>query len=323
MAKKSNKKGQKGKSKGIWALLLTIAAILYYVVEVAQISFTGEDPTQSETPVQTPAKTPAKTAPPVQPTPQKQHKTQKKDKTQKKSGAVAQLEIPALGNKVPGQILSYKGFTVSYNKNTRLPNWVAYELTATEVAGDLPRKDKFRPDPAAKGPQANKEDYRNSGWDRGHMAPAADMKWSTEAIEESCYFTNICPQNPQLNGGDWKDLEEQCRKWADKYGNLYIACGPIILNNEHGTIGANKVVIPDKFYKVVLARINGEYKGMGFIFHNSPLRKSKISGKPPVSRPLESYLVSIDEVETITGIDFFPALPADTQNRVESSKMMF
>ena len=305
MAKKSNKKSPKGKSKGIWALLLTIAAVLFYVIEVAQISFTEEDPK------------PAKTATHVQPSPQKEHKTQKK------SEAVAQLEIPVLEKKAPSQILSYKGFTVSYNNNTRLPNWVAYELTATEVAGDLPRKDKFRPDPAAKGPQANKEDYRNSGWDRGHMAPAADMKWDAEAMGESCYFTNICPQNPQLNGGDWKELEEKCRKWAEKHGRLYIACGPIILGNEHGTIGANEVIIPDKFYKVVLARINGEYRGAGFIFHNSPLRKSKISGKPPVNRPLESYLVPIDEVEAITGIDFFPALPADTQNRVESAKEMF
>lgn len=305
MAKKSNKKSPKGKSKGIWALLLTIAAVLFYIVEVAQISFTEEDPK------------PAKTATPVQPSPQKEHKTQKK------SEAVAQLEIPVLEKKAPSQILSYKGFTVSYNNNTRLPNWVAYELTATEVAGDLPRKDKFRPDPAANGPQANKEDYRNSGWDRGHMAPAADMKWDAEAMGESCYFTNICPQNPQLNGGDWKELEEKCRKWAEKHGRLYIACGPIILGNEHGTIGANEVIIPDKFYKVVLALINGEYRGAGFIFHNSPLRKSKISGKPPVNRPLESYLVPIDEVEAITGIDFFHALPADTQNRVESAKEMF
>ncbi len=236
---------------------------------------------------------------------------------------IDKLEIPVLEKGVPSQIIEYTGFAVSYNNSTRLPNWVAYELTATEVAGDLPRKDKFRPDPSAFGPQANKDDYRNSGWDRGHMAPAADMKWNTDAMDESCFFTNICPQNPQLNGGDWKELEEQCRKWAQKHGNLYITCGPIILDNEHGTIGANEVIIPDKFYKVVLARINGEYRGAGFIFHNSPLRKSKISGKPPVNRPLESYLVPIDEVEAITGIDFFPALPADTQNRVESAKEMF
>ena len=318
MAKKSSKSKTKGsKTKGLWALLLIIAALVFYVVKVAEFDF-GRTPAQTEPavqPVPVQPVTPVQPAPPVHPEPE--------NKPENKPESIAQLEIPAIGKKAPSQILSYKGFTVSYNNNTRLPNWVAYELTATEVAGELPRKDKFRPDPRVDGPQANKEDYRNSGWDRGHMAPAADMKWDMEAMEESCFFTNICPQNPQLNGGDWKELEDKCRKWAKKHGNIYIACGPIIMKNEHGKIGANEVIVPDKFYKVVLARINGEYQGMGFIFHNSPLRKSKISGKPPVNRPLESYLVSIDEVEAATGIDFFPLLPADTQNRVESSKVMF
>ena len=310
MGKKSKKKSTNGnKAKGLLTLLMIIAALLFYVIEISEVEV--DVPSAVEELVEEKIASSKKKA------------TTKKSETSKKSQVKGQLEIPTLGKQAPSQILSYKGFTLSYNNSTRLPNWVAYELTAEEVAGDLPRKDKFRPDPAAAGPQANKEDYRNSGWDRGHMAPAADMKWSAEAIEESCYFTNICPQNPQLNGGDWKDLEEQCRKWAEKHGNIWIACGPIILGNEHGKLGANQVVIPDKFYKVVLAHINGEYQGMGFIFHNSPLRKSKISGKPPVNRPLESYLVSIDEVEAATGIDFFPLLPADTQNRVESSKVMF
>lgn len=314
MAKKSKKNTKKGsKAKGICALLMIIASLLFYVFEVAEVD------------VEIPSAVEEQIVSNKEKLQDKISSVKKKVETAVQKGAEikGQLEIPTLGSQLPGQILTYKGFTVSYNNNTLLPNWVAYELTATEVAGDLPRKDKFRPDPAVHGPQANKEDYRNSGWDRGHMAPAADMKWSAEAIEESCYFTNICPQNPQLNGGDWKDLEEQCRKWASKYGKIWIACGPIILGNEHGKLGANKVVIPDKFYKVVLAHINGEYQGVGFIFHNSPLRKSKISGKPPVNRPLESYVVSIDEVEAATGIDFFPALPANTQNRVESSKVMF
>ena len=236
---------------------------------------------------------------------------------------VPAVEIPALKKGVPSQIMEYKGYTVSYNRDTRLPNWVAYELTATEAQGDSPRKDKFRPDPRVAGPQADKEDYRNSGWDRGHMAPAADFKWSAEAMDETYYFTNICPQNTQLNTGDWKELEEQCRKWAVKYGSIYIVCGPIILGNEHGRLGANKVVIPDKFYKVLLTRINGEYHGAGFIFHNPPKRKSRISSKPPVKRELESYAVTIDEVEHITGIDFFHTLPQATQNRVEQQKGVF
>ena len=321
------KKSKKNKAKGLWALLMVIAALLYYIIGIADIEVNVDVPGTVEKLVEEQIATNKEKLQEKIASAKKKSTphavADKKSPTGKKAQIKGQLEIPALEKQGPSQLLSYKGFTVSYNNNTRLPNWVAYELTATEVAGDLPRKDKFRPDPAVQGPQANKDDYRNSGWDRGHMAPAADMKWSMEAMEESCYFTNICPQNPQLNGGDWKELEEQCRKWAQKYGSIYIACGPIVTKNEHGKIGANKVVVPDKFYKVILARVNGEYQGVGFIFHNSPLRKSKISGKPPVNKPLKSYAVTIDEVEAVTGIDFFQTLDAATQNRVEKLKVMF
>ncbi len=231
--------------------------------------------------------------------------------------------LPLLHNGAASQVIVYSGHTLSYNSTTRLPNWVAYELTAREAQGENPRKDKFARDPQVRGPQGDKEDYRNSGWDRGHMAPAGDMKWSTQAMDETYYFTNICPQNHELNAGDWKELEEQCRKWAVKYGSLHIVCGPIITENTHGRLGANKIVIPDKFYKVILIPKGGEYHGVGFIFHNPPKRKSKISSKPPVQRPLQSYAVTIDEVEAATGIDFFPSLPDELQLRIESNEIIF
>lgn len=221
------------------------------------------------------------------------------------------VEIPEMKKSVQEQIISYIGYTLSYNNETRLPNWVAYELTAEEADGENPRKDRFRQDPQAYGPQGDKDDYKHSGWDRGHMAPAGDFKWSEEAMDETYYFTNICPQNTQLNTGDWKELEEQCRRWAGKYGRLYIVCGPIVQENVHGTLGTNKVVIPDKFFKVVLIPVAGEWRGAGFIFDNPPQRKSKISGKPPVKRPLKSYMKDMDELEKITGIRFFPELGAD------------
>ena len=151
------------------------------------------------------------------------------------------------------------------------------------------------------------------------MAPAADFKWSEEAMDETYFFTNICPQNTQLNGGDWKELEEQCRTWAKKYGTLYIVCGPVVQENIHGRLGENGIIIPDKFYKAVLAPVAGGYKHAVFIFENPPQRKSKISGKPPVKRPLKSYMVTIREIEEITGIDFFPLLPDETENMVETS----
>ena len=233
------------------------------------------------------------------------------------------LEIPVMQRSVASQVLEYTGHTLSYNNVTRLPNWVAYELTKEEALGDNPRKDKFAQDKRANGAQATKEDYRNSGWDRGHMAPAGDMKWDIKAMDETYYFTNICPQNHELNNGDWKELEEKCRDWALEYGNVYIACGPIVLNNEHGKLGESRVVIPDKFYKVVLLRKGGEYHGAGFIFHNPPKRNSRLSSKPAPNRPLQSYLVTIDEVEQVTGMDFFPALPDSIENAVEQEKALF
>ena len=247
----------------------------------------------------------------------------KKLSGRKGNPAPESLEIPVLETYVTSQILEYTGHTLSYNKDTRLPNWVAYELTATEAEGDNPRKDKFARDPQAEGAQGSKEDYRNSGWDRGHMAPAGDMKWDTKAMDETYYFTNICPQNHQLNNGDWKELEEKCRDWAVKYGSVYIACGPIITDNAHGRLGENQIVIPDKFYKVVLIQKDGKYHGVGFLFTNYPKRDSKISTKPGPNRPLESYLVTIDEVEAATGIDFFPKLPDSVETAVEKQSALF
>ena len=211
---------------------------------------------------------------------------------------------PKLKKKVPNQVCVYKGHTLSYNNETLLPNWVEYQLTKNEAQGELPRKDKFRQDPMVKGKQAEESDYKNSGWDRGHMAPAGDMKWSVKAMEDSYYFTNICPQNRQLNAGDWKELEEQCRKWAIKYGKVDIICGPIVNKNRHGKLGANKVVIPDGFYKIVKYSTAKEVVVRGYVFDNPPKRKSVIDTRPAKPRPLESYVKPISEIEKLTGIKF-------------------
>ncbi len=218
------------------------------------------------------------------------------------------LEIPQLLNPQDEQLLDYTGYSVSYNRKTRLPNWVAWELTRKEALGTVPRKNDFRRDPRVCGAQADICDYKKSGWDRGHMAPAGDMKWSEQAMSESFYFTNICPQNPNLNGGDWKDLEEKCRTLVTKvFDNIYIVCGPIVDNAKCSTIGPNNVVIPDAFYKVLLTDIAGEYQAIGFIFQNR-------SG----SAHLENYACSVDDVEMITGCDFFEALPDSIENLIES-----
>ena len=217
-------------------------------------------------------------------------------------------ETPRITDNRESQIIVHKGYSVSYNEKTRLPNWVAYELTDKEVNGTYKRNGRFFQDPDVNGQQADNEDYRNSGWDKGHIAPAGDMKWDEKAMLESCYFTNICPQNHNLNGGDWRSLEEKCRDYARRFGKIYIAAGPIVGKNTNGTIGYNQIVIPDAFYKVILVCKDGQYEGIGFYFEN-------VAGH----KPLPAYMKTIDEIETLTGIDFFFMLPDLLEEQVEST----
>lgn len=205
------------------------------------------------------------------------------------------------------QILKRTGYVASYNKATLLPNWVAWHLTAERTEGSAKRSGvDFAEDTEVPEPRATDWDYYNSGYDRGHMCPAADNKWSKKAMEESFLFTNMCPQNGNLNRGDWNEMEMACRKWAKKYGDLYIVCGPILYKGKHKTIGKNKVVVPEAFFKVVL-RTGDDPQAIGFIYKNT-------SG----NRPKDSYVNTVDEVERITGIDFFPSLPDDVEKKVEA-----
>jgi endonuclease G len=137
------------------------------------------------------------------------------------------------------------------------------------------------------------------------MAPAADMKWSKQAMRESFYFSNICPQNRSLNAGVWKSLEEQVRELATQKGNIYVVCGPVV-SEQAETIGRNKVAIPDAFFKTLLQYEQGEWSAIAFVFTNESGHKL-----------LSTYAMSVDEVENLTGIDFFPALPDSIEEKIE------
>jgi endonuclease G len=221
---------------------------------------------------------------------------------------IENVEIPARLEDRKEQIIVHTGHTVSYNSDRKIPNWVAYELTKEEAAGKLPRSNSFTPDPnILKEESAIDDDYKNSGWDRGHLAPAADMKWDRSAMKASFYFSNICPQNRNLNAGDWKDLEEQTRSLAMQKGKIYVVCGPIV-SKKPGTIGQNSVVIPDAFFKVLLQNDEEEWAAIAFMFPNE-------SGK---SQPISTYAMSVEEIEAITGIDFFHQLPDSIEERIEN-----
>lgn len=217
------------------------------------------------------------------------------------------VEIPRYESSRGGQVIRHTGFTLSYDSDYKTPQWVAWELTADEVDGNCPRKKSFSPDPEVRGAKSYHKDYSNSGYDRGHMAPAADMKWSEKAMEESFYTSNICPQNQNLNRGDWKDLEEQEREWAKRYGAVAITAGPIYKSKTPERIGAHHVAVPDAFFKVLLVGYPDNPKAYGFVFRNE-------AG----TRRLTYYQKTVDEVETITGMDFFHELPDDVENKIES-----
>ncbi len=217
------------------------------------------------------------------------------------------LEIPVSLIPRQEQIIHHKGYTVSYNKELKIPNWVSYELTRQETKGKEKRSDNFIADPLVKGAIATNADYARSGYDKGHMAPAADMKWSPEVMKESFYFSNMCPQHPQLNRRGWKNLEEKIRDWAIADSAIIIICGPII-NQSSRTIGKNKVAVPERFFKVVLSPFVKPVRGIGFLFNNRQ-----------AVEPLSTYAVTIDSIEKLTNMDFFSPLPDEIENEVEAN----
>ncbi len=218
-------------------------------------------------------------------------------------------EIPRLKTKRREQIIHHEGYTVSYNSDYKIANWVAYELTSKEAESKKTRREnKFVPDPEVNGATATNEDYTRTGYDRGHLAPAGDMKWSTKAMRESFYLSNICPQKPELNRGIWKDLEEQSRMWAKDHGSLLIATGPVMTDGMK-RMGKNGVGIPEAFYKVLCCVSGNEYKAIAFIFENKDYKDAT----------LKSLAIPVDSVEKVTGIDFFPLVPDEQEKKMEAT----
>ena len=218
---------------------------------------------------------------------------------------IPHLETPTI--KPTDVIVKHLGYTLSYNEKHEQANWVAYELTATETKKTVERSNDFRPDEAVSTGSATNEDYQGSGYDRGHLAPAADMGWSEKAMEESFFYSNMSPQAPSFNRGIWKRLEEQVRQWAIDNQSIYVVTGPVLTDNLP-SIGVNKVSVPQYYYKVILDYTKPELKGIGFILPNASS-----------TLPLQSYAMPIDSVERKTGINFFSALPDEQEQTIEKS----
>ena len=205
-------------------------------------------------------------------------------------------------------LLRRLGYTAGYSKEWRCPVWVAWELTEAHTTGEYSRKGvSYHEDYDVPAPRATNADYSRSGYDRGHMCPSGDNKWSSTAQEECFLFTNMCPQSHNLNGGDWNDLEMKCRTWAKRYGYIYIICGPVFKGDRPSrTIGRNKVWVPDGFYKVVMCDVD-EPKTIGFYYDNEDGH-----------RPMAEYVRTVDEIEEMTGLDFFSGLNDDLEKKAEA-----
>ena len=219
--------------------------------------------------------------------------------------------LPAKPSDRASQLIKRTAYTLSYNKEWVNCNWVYWKLTREHCNGKNQRQnEKFTEDNEVKGSKATHQDYVQSGYDRGHMCPAADNSFSDELMKESFYMSNICPQNRSLNAGDWSELEDQCRQWAQDYPYpLHIVAGPIFDTPNYTTIGQAgrpQIAVPDRFYKVLLTVTPTGARTLGFIYPNEACNQD-----------IRSYCVSVDEVERITGIDFFHTLEDDVENVVE------
>lgn len=215
--------------------------------------------------------------------------------------------------KSSGQIIHHRDYILAYSEKDEQAYWVSYKLTKSEVQSGTKRKDNFREDPNVSTGSATLEDYRKSGYDRGHLKPAADSKENALEMSESFYLSNISPQNQKFNRGIWNDLEELVRFWAIKEQAVHVIVGPVLRapkNREMEPtkkIGKNSVSVPKYFYKIVLD-LTGEKKAIAFLIPNRD-----------ISENLGNFIVKIDSLESLTGIDFFHELPDSLENCLESS----
>jgi endonuclease G, mitochondrial len=214
------------------------------------------------------------------------------------------LEIPAY--KDTSAIVHHTGFTLEYAEKYEQARWVAYMLTRERASGKIARTNKFKADPAVKIGSATPQDYSRSGYDKGHLCPAADMAWSEASMHDCFYMSNMSPQEPSFNRGVWKRLEEKVRDWAIKFDTIYIVTGGGLKGGLH-TIRTDQVAVPEYYFKVILCENSKDTMGIGFLLKNEGSKES-----------ISTFAVTIDSVEKITGIDFFPSLPHSIEQKTEN-----
>ncbi len=230
-------------------------------------------------------------------------------KDQIEQGAEVKAETNAyfLPTSTTGQIVHHEYYSLSYSEAHEQAEWVAYELKASHLSNTNFKRPYFEIDKAVSTGAAHWRNYKNSGYDRGHLCPAGDRRFSKAAHDETFLTSNISPQEHQFNSGIWNTLEQKVRYWAKKYDGVYVVTGGV-LNGEMKRIGSDDVSVPNQFYKILIDTNSGRTKMIAFLM---PHKDS--------SRPLYEFVVSVDEIEALTGIDFFPQLEDDIENELETS----
>jgi len=221
--------------------------------------------------------------------------------------AASQVSETILPVSTTGEVVRHTWFVLSYDEDHEQAEWVAYELTRDRLNQNwAERPNSFRPDPEVRTESATPRDYSGSGYDKGHLCPAADMAFNDAAIDETFFMSNMSPQAPAFNGGVWRELEELTRDWARRFGQMYVVTGPVLTQQPLGQIGFSKVSVPAAYYKVLLAP--EQHKAIAFVLPNA------LSTKPVLE-----YAYSIDQVEKLTGLDFFPNMLKGLDEELEGS----
>jgi endonuclease G len=206
------------------------------------------------------------------------------------------------------QVIKHTGFALGYSEFNEQASWVSYVLLPAECIGDEERSSSFYVDPKVSTGSATNDDYKGSGYDRGHLAPAGDMGYSAITMKESFYYSNMSPQAPSFNRGIWKKLESQVRDWSKSGDTILVITGPVLSDSvQLEKIGPNKVSIPKFYFKVIVKKTTNGYTAIGFILPNEASKSD-----------LNSFVVTVDEIEQRTGLDFLPNLAKKEQESLES-----
>ncbi len=228
-------------------------------------------------------------------------------KTEIESGEIkTEFDTTFLPQSTTGIIVTHNFYTLSYSERHEQAEWVSYELKSEHISKNDFKRPYFVEDRKVKSKSADWRNYKKSGYDKGHLCPAGDRTFNYDAYHETFLTSNISPQNNEFNRGIWNRLEQKTRYWSKKYGEVYVITGGV-LQGQLKNIGEERVSVPNYFYKIIVSNNDNELNAIAFLIPNEPSSQS-----------FYEYVVTIDEIESKTKIDFFPNLEDEIETNLES-----